>query len=289
MKPVSVSKPAFLLPFLLENVADSNRTRIKQMLKFGSIKVNGRVTTSHSHTLKPGDTVEFLGKRAAKAERARKDARIDIVYEDDEIIVINKAPGLLTMANEKERSRTLYFELTSYERSKSPDGKGRVFIVHRLDRDTSGLIVFAKNPKAKAFLQKNWPQVEKKYQAVVEGKPSRENGSIRSSLVEDKFKRVYKSSSEEARDSVTHYRTVSSNGEYSLLEVTLETGRKNQIRVHLADLGHPVAGDEKYGAHSDPLGRLALHSYYLAFPHPSLNKRMAFERKASDEFNRLAS
>jgi 23S rRNA pseudouridine1911/1915/1917 synthase len=288
MKPLQVSAPSPLLEYLYASLKDLKKTKVKQMLKFGSVRVNGKITTSHSHPLKPGDKVDFLGKKEAATERARKELQLDILHEDKDVIVVNKPAGLLTMSTETESERTLYFELTAYERSKWKDGKGRVFIVHRLDRDTSGLLVFAKNPRTKVFLQENWDQAVKKYHAVVEGTPAEPSGDIRSALSGDKFRRVYASKDKNAKDSVTHYRVLQTNGQYSLLDLKLETGRKNQIRVHLADLGHPVAGDAKYGAQSDPLGRMALHAYHLSFPHPTIQERtMSFHCEAPHNFKKL--
>lgn len=286
MQPLTVDENAPLLDYLLRKLAPLNRTRIKQTLKFGSVRVNGTIVTSHAHELKPGDRIDFLGKKEAADERAKKAARFEIVHEDSDVIVVNKPAGLLTIATEKEQRRTLYYELTAYERRK--DARNRVFVVHRLDRDTSGLVVFAKNVKAKVTLQADWKKAVKRYTAVAEGALTPKEGRMRSALAEDKFKRVYRSGEKSAKDSVTHYNVLASNGRYSLLELRLETGRKNQIRVHLADKGNPVAGDSKYGAQSDPLGRLALHASYLSFPHPSTGKTLSFDLKAPESFARLA-
>ena len=235
--------------------------------------------------MKPGDRIEFLGKKEATRERVKKTLPFEIVYEDEELLVADKPAGLLTISTETEKERTLYYEVTAYVRTVKKEN--RVFVVHRLDRETSGLVVFAKNPKSKAYLQENWEQAEKKYAAVVEGRPHEREGEVRSRLAEDKFKRVYKSSSREARESVTYYRILTSNGRYSMLELQLGTGRKNQIRVHMADLGNPVAGDFKYGAHSDPLGRMALHAFYLSFPHPLDDNIKVFRSTIPEPFSRL--
>ena len=285
MEPLSVKEPSPLLAYLLGALSTLKRTRVKQMLKFGSVQVNGEIVTSHSHALKKGDRVTFLGKKEAASERAKERLPFEIVYEDEDVVVVNKPAGLLTVSTESEKEYTLYFAVTAYQRTVSKEG--RVFIVHRLDRDTSGLLVLAKNLKAKVFLQGNWDQAIKKYTAVVEGRPRSDQGMIRSSLMEDKFKRVYKSGARGAKESVTHYQLLTSNGRYSLLELRLGTGRKNQIRVHLADEGNPVAGDYKYGASSDPLGRMALHATYLSFPHPSGEKTLSFNAEPPPDFARL--
>jgi 23S rRNA pseudouridine1911/1915/1917 synthase len=164
----------------------------------------------------------------------------------------------------------------------------RIFIVHRLDRDTSGLIVFAKNEKVKRTLQEGWKEVEKRYYALVEGTPLRKEGVIRSRLSETKSLKVYiDRHADGAKLSTTKYRVVKTGREYSLLDIILETGRKNQIRVHLSDIGHPVAGDKKYGAKTDPLGRLGLHSYRLMFKHPVSGAPLRFESKLPRRFDRL--
>lgn len=288
MQPLSVTADSPLLEYLLRHLPQK-RTNVKQLLKFGSVRVNGEVVTSHKHPLKPGDRVDFLGKKEAAALRAKKESELDIVHEDEDVLVVNKPAGLLTISTESEKERTLYFELTAYVRSQGNDERKRVFVVHRLDRDTSGLIVFAKNIKAKLFLQQNWKKAVKNYYAVVEGEPKVKEGRIRSSLAEDKFRRVFKTGRTGAKESATQYKVIATNGRYSLLDLKLETGRKNQIRVHLADEGTPVAGDEKYGAQSDPLKRMALHAYYLSFPHPSTEKMMSFEREAPENFRKLTA
>jgi 23S rRNA pseudouridine1911/1915/1917 synthase len=160
--------------------------------------------------------------------------------------------------------------------------------VHRLDRDTSGLIVFARNETVKRKLQEGWKEVEKRYYAVVEGTLVKKEGGIRSMLSETKSLKVYSGRhSDRAKLSTTKYRVVKAGREYSLLDILLETGRKNQIRVHLSDIGHPVAGDKKYGAKTDPLGRLGLHSYRLMFKHPSTGSPLSFQSKLPRKFERL--
>ena len=285
MQPLQAQEATPLLTYLLKELPTLKRTRVKQMLKFGSVLVNGEIVTSHSHPLKKSDLITFTGKKEAAATRAKARLPFRIVHEDDEVVVVDKPAGLLTVSTESEKEYTLYFAVTAYQRSLREDG--RVFIVHRLDRDTSGLLVLAKSMKSKVFLQGNWEQAIKKYTAVVEGRPRADQGMIRSSLAEDKFKRVYKSNARGAKESVTHYQVLASNNEYSLLELRLGTGRKNQIRVHLADSGHPVAGDYKYGAATDPLGRMALHASFLSFPHPSGEETLSFTAEAPRDFAAL--
>ncbi len=274
-----VTKEAPLLEYLLKNFPDWKKTRAKQLLTHGSILVNGQVQTSHKTPLKKGDKLEFLDKKVMAQKRLEQRLQFPIVYEDDSIIVIDKPAGLLTMGTEDDKVNTAYFMLTEYVREKSLKGKGRIFIVHRLDRDTSGLVVFAKREDIKVKLQEEWKAAVKKYYAVVEGVPRKTSDTLESYLVEDDYRRVYSTNerAKGAKNATTLYRLVStSHAGFALLDVTLVTGRKNQIRVQLADIGHAVVGDEKYGATQNPLGRLGLHAYYLSFRHPSTGEIKTF-------------
>jgi RluA family pseudouridine synthase len=279
MAPDIVDKETRLFDHLVASFPQFKKTKLKQILKYGSVTVNGKVITGYHHTLHPGDRVELLDREAARREDLKARLSFPIVYEDDWILVVDKPAGLLTMGTEKDKVNTAYFELTEYVRSQSKEGRGRIFIVHRLDRESSGLLVFAKRAAAKEALQNNWEKAVKKYYAVVEGVPEKRSGEIKSYLVEDKFRRVYSSDkpSREGKRAVTRYEVLRDNGRYALLEVTLLTGRKNQIRVHLSDLGHPIAGDDKYGSRSPDAGRLGLHAHFLSFPHPETDKTMTFK------------
>lgn len=274
----TVLEKSALLPYLFKHFTRYKKTKVRQFLKFGSVEVNGKVTTRHDHALSPGDRIEFLGKKEAAGERAKTGLGFPIVFEDEAVLIVEKPPGLLSIGTEKEKEDTLYWKLTDYTRRKAGPS-ARVWVVHRLDREASGLMVFAKNPRMKAILQKNWQGVEKKYFAVVEGVPSKSEDTIESWLTEDKFRRVYGAgrAGPRAKRSVTHYRLIKENGRYALLDVTLTTGRKNQVRVHLAGIGHPIVGDAKYGARTDPAGRLGLHAHALSLTHPLTGKRLNFE------------
>lgn len=274
----TVNEKSALLPYLFKHFAQFNKTKIRQLLKYGSVTVNGHIVTAHDKALKPGDQIDFLTKKSASKERLKRGLDFPIVYEDAVIAVIEKPSGLLAMGTEKDKIHTAYYALTAYVRAQSPTGRGRVFIVHRLDREASGLMVFAKTLEAKVALQENWGHAVKKYFAVVEGAPEKAEDTIESHLIEDKFRRVYSTTerSRESKYAATRYRILKS-GRFSLLEVTLVTGRKNQIRVHLSESGHPIIGDAKYGSVSDPAGRLGLHACYLAFQHPETGKKLVFE------------
>jgi 23S rRNA pseudouridine1911/1915/1917 synthase len=284
-----VTEKTLLQDFLFQHLKDLKKTKIKQILKFGSVHINGREVTWYKHPLKPGDKVEILGKGRATVERAKTDLGLKIVHEDKDLLVVEKTAGLLTMGTEREKVATLYFMLNDYEKAKTKDGSGRVYIVHRLDRDASGLIVFAKSDAVKRALQGHWELATKKYYAITEGTPKEKEGTIENYLREDDFKRVYSVSRNhpEAQRAVTHYRVLRENGGYALLEVTLETGRKNQIRVHLSGLGCPIMGDEKYGARSDPFRRLALHAFFLSFPHPATGELKTFKSPLPAPFKKI--
>lgn len=189
--------------------------------------------------------------------------KMDIVYEDKNLLIINKPTKLLTIATEKEKQRTLYQEASNYVKKQHP--KNKVFIVNRLDRDTSGLVVFAKDEITKKKMQENWSQVAKcrEYIAIVEGRVLKKYGTLKTFLIEDKNYRVHKTDSKKGSLSVTHYETLMSNKKYSLLLITIDTGRKNQIRVQLKDIGHPIIGDKKYGATKNPINRMGLHASFL--------------------------
>jgi 23S rRNA pseudouridine1911/1915/1917 synthase len=289
MRTFTITEKTFLQDFLFTALKDLKKTKIKQILKFGSVHINGREVTWYKHPLKRGDKVEILGKERATVERSKTELGLKILFEDDAILVVEKPEGLLTMGTEREKVATLYFRLNEYERNKTRDQSGRVYIVHRLDRDASGLIVFAKSDALKRVLQKHWELATKKYFAITEGTPAEKEGTIENYLREDEYQRVYSVSQNhpEAQHAVTHYRVLRENGGYALLEVTLETGRKNQIRVHLSGLGCPIMGDEKYGAKSDPFRRLALHACFLSFPHPATGELKIFKSDLPGPFKKI--
>lgn len=254
------------------------RTKSRQLLRHRAIGVNGKEVKSLDHILLKGDRVS-ISKDKKSAEKVLPRG-IKLIYEDDVLIIVEKPYGLLTIATDTEKTKTLYFQLNEFLRLRSPLKLERVFIVHRLDRDTSGLIMFAKNEKIKRILQNNWKQVEKRYCAFVEGTPAKKESVIKSRLKETKSLKVVSGShSDESKLSKTRYKVLKPGKNYTLLDIQLETGRKNQIRVHLADIGHPVVGDKKYGAKTNPFKRLGLHSYVLSFKHPSTGKPLRFESK----------
>jgi 23S rRNA pseudouridine1911/1915/1917 synthase len=207
--------------------------------------------------------------------------RIRVVFEDESIVVVDKPAGLLTMATEAERVNTVYAALRAHANTKRPPEK--IFIVHRLDREASGLLVFAKSIEAKASLQNQFKDhsAGRRYVALAEGRVTPDEFTIRSYLAENAAFRVYSTrKSGNSKLAVTHVRVLKRNPRTSLLEIRLETGRKHQIRVHLAERGHPIAGDKAYGSRSNPLKRLALHGAHLEFRHPQTGKRLHFDSPA---------
>jgi 23S rRNA pseudouridine1911/1915/1917 synthase len=260
----------------------SRRTR-KQMLEAGRVRVNDAVVRRAATPLAAGDVVE-IGPRLRRAAAAPPPG-VRIVHEDRDVIVVDKPPGLLTIATARERRRTLYAALTAHARTRRPPG--RVFVVHRLDRRASGLVVFAATPAAKRALQAQFRAhtAERVYLAVVEGRLARPSGTIRSRLLDDAPGPVRETADPaRGRPAVTHWRVCRAGARHTLVEVRLETGRRHQIRVHLAARGHPIAGDAPYGAAP---GRLALHAHVLGFEHPRTAMAMRFVSPAPAGFARL--
>jgi len=227
---------------------------------------------------------------AKKRHSARKylPRGLDILYEDKDILVVDKPAGLLTVGTDNNKTRTAYYMLTDYVRKGNPRSRNRIFIVHRLDKSTSGVMVFAKNEEAKSRLQTQWKDTEKTYIAVVYGRLAKKEDVISSYLAESKAYVVY-STTDATKGKLAHtaYKVLKESRQFSLLEINLLTGRKNQIRVHLADKGHPVAGDRKYGKAKDCVRRLSLHSKSISFKHPASGKQMTFETKVPNYFNDL--
>ena len=270
----TVKEETPLLEFLFAAMPHRKRTSVKELLRHNSIKVGSMVTTQFDLPLQPGSEVHVNLSREWPRFYNR---RVQLVYEDEDIIVINKGYGLLSMGNDRVKEGTAFSILKDYVKWQDP--RNKIFIVHRLDRDTSGLMMFARHPEAKDTMQHNWNNMvmERKYLAVVEGKVEQEEGVVRSYLAENSQYEVYSTQNpDEGQLAVTRYRVLKRGNGYSLLEVSLDTGRKNQIRVHMKDLGHPIAGDRKYGAKSSPIHRLALHAQTLRFVHPITRREMSF-------------
>lgn len=213
---------------------------------------------------------------------------LSILYEDRDILVVDKVSGLLTVSTERVRENTAYYLLNDYVRKGNSKSRNRVFIVHRLDRETSGVIVFAKSEEAKRYLQGEWKDFQKKYYAVVHGTLPEKEGEITSYLVENSAHRMYSvTDPEKGKLAKTKYKVLKESPQYSLLEIELLTGRKNQIRVHLSEKGCPIAGDKKYGEKVKGIKRLMLHSASLSLLHPHSKDPMTFTAKTPSCFESL--
>lgn len=274
-----------LLDFLIAVMPARKRTTVKELLKHSQVAVNGMPVTQFDTELQPDDRVEVNLTRAFKVFSNR---RVKLVYEDDDIMVIEKGYGLLSMGTDKVKDGTAYSIMRDYVKWQDP--RNKLFIVHRLDRDTSGLMMFAKNSQAKEIMQHNWNNmvISRKYIAMVEGKVEQDQGVIRSYLAENKQFEVYSTDDpSEGELAVTRYKVIKRGARYTMLEVELDTGRKNQIRVHMKDLGHPIAGDRKYGAGPSIIHRLALHAQTLRFVHPITRRDMNFTTDVPGSFWKL--
>lgn len=271
-----------LLQYLFEVCKGQSRTSVKSYLPHGQVTVNGQSVTAFDLPLHKGDRVSILEKGVmVKKRKGEKDTRVNIIYEDEYLIVIDKRSGLLTMSTGKEGEVTAYSLLSDYVK-RMYGRNSKIFIVHRIDRETSGLVVFAKDERTKEELQYDWNErvLERKYIAIVEGRPAESEGRIVSWLKERlRTMKVHSSPVDNGgKEAVTNYRVLSSGKHLSLVEFELETGRKHQIRVHSSELlGCPVAGDKKYGANGNPLGRLALHAKTITFRHPVTGKVLSFD------------
>ena len=215
-----------------------------------------------------------------------KKEKLDILFEDKYLIVVNKPAGLFTISTDKEKQRTLFHQALVYLKQKHKSNK--VFIVHRLDKDTSGIVMFAKSESAKKTLQDNWADVKREYLAVVNGDVKKDKEIIKSYLKETKTLLVYSTNDKRGKLAITEYEKISSTKDYSLLKINIKTGRKNQIRVHLNDIGHPIVGDRKYGKiNTKIVNRLCLHANVLEFNHPVTNELIILESKYPKEFDKF--
>ena len=264
-----------LLPFMLQVLAPRSRTEIKSLLSHSHVKVNGTSTTQFDQPLAAGDEVLINFSRPFFTLSSRL-ARL--IYEDPDIIVIEKASGLLTVPAGNTREKTAQKIVDDYVYAS--DSRSHAYVCHRLDQYTSGILIFAKNSRVQQLMRDAWTNyvVERRYLAICEGVPEREEGEVRSYLAENSAMKVYSTNDpEKGKLSVTRYKVLHTNGAYSEIDIQLLTGRKNQIRVHMSDLGCPIAGDKKYGAKSNPCGRLMLHNYVLQFYHPVTRENLRFE------------
>lgn len=285
MSQFIISKNTTLLQALIENLGIKSATKARKLIKHGIVTVNDQSVVRADSMLAPGDTV----KMASKQEIERRRAPFEILFEDADILIAVKPAGFLSVDRDNERSDRTFLNIVNHHVKENSRGQGRAFLVHRLDKEVSGIMIFAKSRDIQQRLQECWHDNEKLYQAIVEGLPPKDEGCVQSFLAETSAFRVYsKTSGPDTKLAITHYRVMKRiNDAYTLVEVRLETGRKNQIRVHLSDIGCPIVGDKKYGAKSNPVKRIALHAFRFGFNHPVSGKRMVIESSLPAELKRL--
>ncbi len=317
---IAVPRDGALLASLFELLPQQSRTSVKNMLSKGQVVVNGESVTAFDYPLKKGDTLEILPKGISIARATRTDAReqvekagVKILFEDEHYLVVDKPSGMLSVSTARgssaksgHKETTLYAILNAYVKvnkrmerkedllsGREPDrSTAKIWIVHRLDKGTSGAVIFAKDERAKDILQSKWKELvaERTYIAWLEGNVEKDSGAVQSWLVESPKSLKMYSSPTEVKDgqlAITHYKVLQRTRHYTQTAFSLETGRKNQIRVHAADLGHPVAGDDKYGAQTDPIHRLALHAATLVFRNPYSQKMVRCHSPLPESFERF--
>lgn len=272
-----VDEEMLLMDFLLVKT-QRKRNDIKRLLKFENVYVDGHIESYYAYHLQVGQTVEISAKKEDKLP-------FPIIYEDKELIVIEKPCGLLSEQTSGESQKTAYFIVKQYLKKK----KENIYLVHRLDQYTSGILMFVKSKKLYELLTHDWNHYVKirGYIAIVEGMMKKPKGTIENYLAESKTQTVYISTKDQGKKAITHYKQIQTNKRYSMLEIYLDTGRKNQIRVHLSSLHHPIIGDDKYGAKTNPIRRLGLHAHELMFIHPLTHKEMRFTSQTPDSFQKL--
>ncbi len=285
IKEYTVKRSCILLEFLLENLTGLSRNNIKNLLKNHQVAVDGAPISQFNFQLAKDDVV-IISKNRIKMN-AKKE-KIKIIYEDDEVIVINKPSKLLSVASDKVKGRTAYRLVTDY--LQATNGNARVFVVHRLDEDTSGVLMFAKNEKIRDLLQKNWDKLVLKrgYYAIVDGEVEKEEDTLIHYLIQNKLNlMIVTHDKKKGKRCITHYKRMKVMNNRTLLDVNIDSGRKNQIRVQLGNIGHFVIGDDKYGEPSNPLKRLGLHAYTLHIKHPETGKLMKFLAPIPKDFKLL--
>lgn len=282
----AVKEKTELLSFIQQTLQGISRNKAKSILVHGSVRIGRQTITKHDFILEPGMQVTISKSNPTQELRNRF---VKIIYEDKWILVIEKQPGILSMGT-SHHSFCVKTVLDDYLKKKRE--KFSSHVVHRLDRETSGLMIYAKSLEAEKILEENWHNIvsDRRYVAVVQGKMEAKQGTLKSWLKDNKAYFTYSSQIEnDGKLAITHFKTLASNDDYSLVELKLETGRKNQIRVHMQDLNHPIVGDIKYGSGSNPIGRLALHAYRLYFRHPMTNELMEFETPIPYKFKELVN
>ena len=275
-----------LINVLRNNLKKYSKNNIKSFLSKEMVLVNNKVQTRYDYLVHKTDKISI---RETKIKVPKLKNNLNIIYEDEDLIVINKPYGLLSIATEKEKEYTLYHFVSMYLKEKNKNN--RIFIIHRLDKDTSGVVMFAKNLKTKNLFQKNWDDIirERKYYAVCNGNFKNKEGIIKEYLVEnDKSFMVYTTNNKkEGKLAITEYKVLKENKNYSLVDINIKTGRKNQIRVAMQNIGNPIVGDKKYGDGKSLINRMALHQYKLELFDPRKNKKIMFKAEMPTSFKKL--
>jgi 23S rRNA pseudouridine1911/1915/1917 synthase len=278
---VIAEKECKLADLLVEAFGTASKTTVKHMITHGNIKVNGKMITNPAADLRPGDQVEYLRQQRTNSKLKPP---YPVYFEDDFILIAEKPAGLLTIGEKGVGGTSFYKIMQEFVKEKSK-GKERLFIIHRLDREVSGLLLFAKTEEVQQKIKDGWRDAKKLYYALVEGATPEETGTVRSWLAEGRDQKVYSVRIEEgAKLGITHYRVMDRSPEFTLLEVELETGRKNQIRVHMSDIGCPIVGDRKYGADSTYERRIRLHAFYIGIKHPETGRLIEAKSKMPKGF-----
>ncbi len=281
---LKVMEDSLLFDFLKTKLSQQSISSIKLLLKNKNILLNNnQIITKFDYLLKSGDEIRIISDKSNK-NQAFSHPKLKIIFEDDSIIVIHKREGLLSVGTLKHEEETAYNILNKY--IKLTNKQNRIYLLHRLDRDTSGIMMFAKNQSIQSLLQSNWNEyiVERTYIAIVYGTPVISHDTITTYLTEDKSTKMHSHQNEVGQKAITSYKTLKTNGKYSLLSLELQTGRKNQIRIHLQSIGNPIVGDQKYGNQKDKQERLFLHAQILAFKHPITNEINRFETPIPKSF-----
>jgi 23S rRNA pseudouridine1911/1915/1917 synthase len=270
---IVVEEPCVLMDLLLEKIQTHSKTKIRNLIKYGNVTIDDVAAQRVDLDMQTGQVVEIHHPKRTP-DRALP---FHILFEDQYLLVVEKPIGVLSMSKYEDKSDTFLYAVNQSLRHRPPNQR-RAYLVHRLDREASGIMVFAFSPEIKRTMQDNWDKTEKLYYALVEGRPPQKEGVIQSWLREDRIFKVYSCpEGPDAKYAVTHYRAIEEYSKFTLLEVRLETGRKNQIRVHLSEMGCPIVGDKKYGAKGNPIQRLGLHAFSFAFDHPVTGERMKLQ------------
>lgn len=293
LKEYHVNKQITLLEYLYEILKNESRNNVKKILSSRCVLVNGLVVTQFNYELYNKDIV-YISKRPVdkdlklnKKNDNKPKFKLDIIYEDDEFIVINKPAGLLSIESDNDKTTTAYKEVLYYMQQK--DKHARCFQVHRLDKLTSGVLLFTKNEELKNKLVKNWNNLVtvREYIAVVDGKLDKKQDTIIQYLEKDNYNLMYVTNDKAASKAITNYKVIKENDLYTMVDCFIETGKKNQIRVAFNSLNHPILGDDKYGDAKNPLKRLALHAKTLKIKHPIKNTYLTFKANYPKEFDKL--